>query len=255
MDGGQQSLSIVMFNMYGLSESTGPQYSNYFADIETVGIPLPGTEGRIFNKDSNGIGEICFRGRNRFMGYWKNEEATKDSIDNKGFLHSGDQGYLDKKGYLIITGRIKEILVTAGGENVAPLPIEDSFKELCKICSNILVIGDLRKYLSAFITLKTDHEGNFLPEIVSDIKELGSEATNIIEGMNCPKIKAHIEECLNKINKKAVSRAQLIKKYKILTHDFSVETGEFTPTLKLKRKFIVQKYAKEIEIMYSEPKF
>ena len=118
-----------------------------------------------------------------------------------------------------------------------------------------MVIGDLRKYLSAFITLKTDTEGNFLPDIKSDLKEIGSEATNIIEGINCPKIKSHIEHCLQTVNAKAVSRAQLIKKYKILTHDFSVETGEFTPTLKLKRKFIVQKYAKEIDNMYQDPKF
>ena len=250
-----KSLSIVIYNNYGLSESTGPQFSNFYKDIYTVGEALPGTEGRIVGKDLDNVGEICFRGRNRFMGYWKNEDATLETIDNKGFLHSGDQGYLNKDRQLIISGRIKELIVTAGGENVAPVPIEDAFKERCKICSNIIVIGDLRKYLSAFITLKTDTQGNFLPEIHSDLKEIGSESTNIIEAINDPKIKAYIEACLSEVNKKAVSRAQVIKKYKILPTDFSVETGEFTPTLKLKRKFVAQKYARQIETMYLDPKF
>lgn len=250
-----KSLSIVIYNNYGLSESTGPQFTNFISDIDTVGTTLPGTESKIFDKDQNGIGEICFRGRNRFMGYWKNEEETREAIDNNGFLHSGDQGYINKEGNLIITGRIKELLVTAGGENVAPLPIEEAFKDICKICSNIIVIGDLRKYLSAFITLKTDEEGRFLIEVQSFLKEIGSEAKDIIEAIACSKIKGFIESCLNTVNSKAVSRAQIIKKYKLLTHDFSIETGELTPTLKVKRKFITQKYAKEIEIMYSEPKF
>jgi long-chain-fatty-acid--CoA ligase ACSBG len=250
-----KSLSIIIYNNYGLSESTGPQYSNFKSDINTVGIPLAGTEGKIIGKDSDGVGEICFRGRNRFMGYWKNEEATKESIDSFGYLHSGDQGYINKEGNLIITGRLKELLVTAGGENVAPVPIEDLFKEVCKICSFVMVIGDFKKYLSAFITIKADLTGNLLPEIKADLKEIGSEATNIIEAINCPMIKKYIEHCLNEVNKKSISRAQLIKKYKILTHDFSIETGELTPTMKLKRKFVTQKYAKEIDNMYSDPKF
>jgi long-chain-fatty-acid--CoA ligase ACSBG len=250
-----KSLSILLYNSYGLSESSGPQFSNFNTDLSTVGLPLPGTEGKIIGKDKDGVGEICFRGRNRFMGYWKNEAATKETIDTRGYLHSGDQGYINNEGNLIITGRIKELIVTAGGENVAPVPIEDLFKEQCKICSNIIVLGDLRKYLSALIILKTDVQGNFLPEIKTDLHEIGTEATNIIEALTCPKIKQYIETCLDTINKKAISRAQVIKKYKILTHDFTVETGELTPTLKLKRKFVTQKYAKEIETMYQEPKF
>lgn len=250
-----KSLNIVIYNNYGLSESSGPAFTNFSSDLATVGKPLPGTQGKILNKDTDGIGEICFRGRHRFMGYWKNDEATKEAIDNFGYLHSGDQGYFNKEGNLIISGRIKELIVTAGGENVAPVPIEDSFKEICKLCSNIIVIGDFRKYLSAFITLKTDPEGKFLKEVESELKEIGSESTNIIEAINDVKIKQYIEKCLKEVNSRSVSRAQLIQKYKILTHDFSIETGEFTPTLKLKRKFVIQKYAKEVEQMYQEPKF
>lgn len=250
-----KSLSILIYNNYGLSESSGPAFTNFSNDVLTVGKPLPGTQGKILNKDSDGIGEICFRGRHRFMGYWKNEEATKEAIDNFGFLHSGDQGYFNKDGNLIISGRLKELIVTAGGENVAPLPIEDAFKEVCKICSNIIIIGDYRKYLSCLITLKTDTEGKFLPEAINDFQEIGTNATNIIEAIYCPKIKEHIESCLKKVNEKSISRAQIVKNYRILTHDFSIETGEFTPTLKLKRKYVIQKYTKEIESMYQDPKF
>ena len=250
-----KSLSIIIHNNYGLSESSGPAFTNFQTNVNTVGKPLPGTQGKIMNKDTDGVGEICFRGRHRFMGYWKNEEATKESIDNKGYLHSGDQGYFNKDGNLIISGRIKELIITAGGENIAPLPIEDAFKEHCKICSNIIVIGDFRKYLSAFVSLKTDSEGKFDKEIEKDLKEIGTEANNIIEAISCPKIKEHIEKCLHMVNSKSISKAQVIKKYMILTHDFSIETGEFTPTLKLKRKFVTQKYSKEIEQMYQEPKF
>lgn len=250
-----KSLAMVVFNNYGLSESSGPAFSNFNSDISTVGKPLPGTQGKIMHKDSDGVGEICFRGRHRFMGYWKSDDATKEAIDDKGYLHSGDQGYFNKEGNLIISGRIKELIVTAGGENVAPVPIEDLFKEYCRICSNIIVIGDYRKYLSCFITLKTDQEGRFPKEILEELKAFGSEATNIIEAINDAKVKGYIEKCLDDVNKRSVSKAQVIKKYKLLTHDFSVETGEFTPTLKLKRKFVTQKYSKEIEQMYLDPKF
>ncbi len=250
-----KSLSMPLYNNYGLSESSGPAFTNVICDLDTVGKALPGTQGKILNKDSDGVGEICFRGRHIFMGYWKNEEATREAKDDKGYLHSGDQGYINKDGNLIISGRLKELIVTAGGENVAPLPIEDAFKEVCKFCSNIIVIGDYRKYLSCFITLKTDSEGNFIKEIIPDLQSLGIDTSNIIQAINNDKLKTYIEKCLDLVNKKSVSKAQVIKKYKILTHDFSVDTGEFTPTLKLKRKFVTQKYSKEIEQMYADPKF
>jgi long-chain-fatty-acid--CoA ligase ACSBG len=90
------------------------------------------------------------------MGYLKNEEATKDCIDENGYFKTGDQGRIDKGGYLKITGRIKELIITAGGENVAPVPIEDNFKEACPACSNIMLIGENRRFMAALITLKVD---------------------------------------------------------------------------------------------------
>ncbi len=189
------------------------------------------------------------------MGYYKNETATREAIDNEGYIHSGDQGFINKNGNLVITGRLKEILVTAGGENVAPLPIEDALKEVCRILSTIVVVGDDRKYLSVLLTLKTDPNGNLTQDVLDFIKEINSEATTIIEAMNCDKIKFYIQKSIDEVNKKAVSRAQLVRKWVILPNEFSIDGGELTPTMKLKRKFIAQKYAKAIEQMYLDPKF
>jgi long-chain-fatty-acid--CoA ligase ACSBG len=253
-----KSIGIPIFNLYGMSESTGPQIFNFVGtpiDLLTAGVSFPGTETRIINSDKDGVGEICFRGRNRFMGYYKNDEATIETIDAEGFLHSGDQGYINKENNLIITGRLKELIVTAGGENVAPLPIEEHFKDLCKIISHVVVLGDDRKYLSALITLKTDLEGNLLKEVLDYLKEIGSSATTILEAINCDKIKFFIQKSIDEVNKKAISRAQLIRKWTILPNEFTIESGELTPTTKVKRKLVSQKYSKVIEKMYHDPKF
>jgi long-subunit acyl-CoA synthetase (AMP-forming) len=119
----------------------------------------------------------------------------------------------------------------------------------------VFVLGDDKKYLAALITLKTDQDGNLTKEAKELIKEMGSEATSTIEAINCEKIKFYIQKSIDEINKKAVSRAQLIRKWAILPNEFTIDGGELTPTLKIKRKFVSQKYAKVIEQMYSDPKF
>jgi long-chain-fatty-acid--CoA ligase ACSBG len=253
-----KSIGFTLHNIYGMSESTGPTFSNMEGspiELYSAGVPLPGTDCQIISADKDGVGEICFRGRNRFMGYYKNEIATLETIDSDGFLHSGDQGYINKNGNLMITGRLKEIIVTAGGENVAPLPIEEHLKELCKILSTIVVLGDDKKYLAALLTFKTDQNGHLLKEVLDFIKDMGSEATSTVEAINCDKIKFFIQKSIDEVNKKAVSRAQLIRKWTILPNEFSIDGGELTPTLKIKRKFVSQKYAKVIEKMYQDPKF
>ena len=189
------------------------------------------------------------------MGYYKNESATLEAIDSNGYLHSGDQGYINTDGNLVITGRLKELIVTAGGENVAPVPIEEALKESCKIISNIVVLGDDRKYLASLITLKTDENGNLTKEVLEFIKEINSESANIVDAIDNENIKFYIQKSIDEVNKKAVSRAQLVRKWTILPNEFSIDSGEFTPTLKIKRKFVSQKYAKVIEKMYSDPKF
>lgn len=103
---------------------------------------MPGVDLRIENPDENGQGEIIIRGRNIMMGYLKNEAATKETIDSRGFLHSGDLGKVDKDTFVFITGRLKELIISAGGENIAPIVIEDNFKSVCPPCSNIMIIGE-----------------------------------------------------------------------------------------------------------------
>lgn len=253
-----RSLNIPLHNVYGMSETTAPQFVNIGdsdIDLFTVGRVLKGTEGVIYNPDSNGEGEIIFRGRNRFMGYSKNEKATLETIDENGFCHSGDQGIINKRGELLITGRIKELIVTAGGENVAPYPIEVMIKDICKIVSNVVVIGDHRKYLSALITLKCDPNGNILPEAQSFFNEINKNLKNVDDCLKDKSVMENISKSIEEVNSKAVSRAQQIRKWIVLMNDFSIDTGEFTPTMKLKRKFVSQKYSKEIESMYADPKF
>lgn len=110
--------------------------------LKAAGVALPGSDLKINDPDENGVGEICMRGRHVMLGYLKNEEATREIIDPSGFLHSGDLGKIDDQGFLYITGRIKELIISAGGENIAPLIIEDSFKEQCPIASNMMVVGE-----------------------------------------------------------------------------------------------------------------
>jgi len=117
---------------------------------------LPGTELKIWNPDENGEGEILMRGRNSMMGYFKNEQATRDSIDENGFIRSGDRGLIEKDGHLRITGRIKELIIGAGGENIAPVPIEDRFKQNCAPCANIMIVGEGQRFMAALITFKVD---------------------------------------------------------------------------------------------------
>ena len=152
------SLDIPLFNMYGLSETTGSttiSFPDKFS-LAHAGEQIDGSHIKISDPDEKGQGEIRVAGRHVMMGYLKNEEATKDCIDEFGYFKTGDQGRIDKGGYLKITGRIKELIITAGGENVAPVPIEDNFKEKCPACSNIMLIGENRRFLSALITFKVD---------------------------------------------------------------------------------------------------
>ena len=138
------SLDMALFNMYGMSESTGATTVHSLSkfNLTSAGWAMPGTDLRIDNPDENGEGEICMRGRNTMMGYLKNEKATQETIDSHGYIKSGDKGKIDEQGFLYITGRIKELIITAGGENIAPVPIEDNFKLFCPPCSNIMLVGE-----------------------------------------------------------------------------------------------------------------
>ena len=191
------------------------------------------------------------------MGYLKNEEATKECIDSEGYFKSGDLGRLDGH-FLKITGRIKELIITAGGENIAPVPIEDQFKLHCPACSNIMLVGENRRFMAALITfkvfvdMKTGVPSHDLEkEAIDFFKEnCGVAIKTSEEACKNDKIIALIQKCVESTNSKLVSKAAHIKKFKLLPEDFSIPGGEFTPTMKLKRKATEIKYAKEIEKIY-----
>jgi len=246
------SLDMPMFNMYGMSETSGAVTIHTFEKfkLDAAGFALPGTDLIIKNPDENGEGEICMRGRNTMMGYLDNEAETIKCIDSYGYVQSGDKGKIDNEGFLKITGRIKELIITAGGENVAPVLLEDNFKVEFPPCSNIMVVGDNQRFLAALVTLKVDidlNTGNptdtLLPEAINYFKkELNLDIKTTKEAMANPLVIANIQKAIERTNSKAVSRASHIRKFKIVSNDFSISGGELTPTMKLKRKVTEKKY-------------
>lgn len=193
------------------------------------------------------------------MGYLKNRQATLDCMTADGFFKTGDQGLLDKGGFLKITGRIKELIITAGGENIAPVPIEDNFKAECPVCSNMMLIGENRRFMAALITLKAEMNmttglpsKELLPETANYLKrELGISVKTTTEACASKELLAFVQKAIDATNAKAVSRAAHIKKFVLLDVDFSQPGGELTPTMKLKRKVTEQKHQRIVEGMYA----
>lgn len=253
------SLDMPLYELYGMSESSGPHSFSFLGSVKmgSVGRTMPGAETWIAQPDEKEQGEICMRGRHVFMGYMKNAESTRNTIDGEGWLHSGDLGKVDKEGFIAITGRIKELIITAGGENVPPVLIEDNLKAALPAISNAMLIGDKRKFLSCLITLKNepDADGNPTDKLFGPAVELanavGSTATTVGEAVVCEKFLQAIQEGVNRANKQAVSRAQHINKWKVLPTDFSLAGNELTPTMKLKRRIVVAKYEELIENFYT----
>eukprot|EP00019_Armaparvus_languidus_P008267 CAMPEP_0168591482 /NCGR_PEP_ID=MMETSP0420-20121227/7163_1 /TAXON_ID=498008 /ORGANISM="Pessonella sp." /LENGTH=712 /DNA_ID=CAMNT_0008627287 /DNA_START=55 /DNA_END=2193 /DNA_ORIENTATION=+ len=255
------SLHIPVLELYGMSECTGPQTvsSPGCYKVGSCGPSLPGVELKIDHdpsRDAKGEGEICYRGRHIMLGYMRNEQKSKEAIDPDGWLHSGDVGRLDEDGFLFITGRIKELIITAGGENVAPVPIESLFKSHCPGVSNIMMIGDKRKYNTAIITLKVKPDpkgdGSFTNELDGDARAVDDAVTTVDQARKSKKWDEYITNGLKQTNAEAVSRAARIQKYRIVDGDFSVPGGELTSTLKLRRSVAAEKYNDEIEEMYNE---
>jgi long-chain acyl-CoA synthetase len=203
-----------------------------------VGRPLPGVDFAIGDD-----GEVLIRGGIVMRGYWKNEEATKEAIDGEGWFHTGDLGELDDDGFLKITGRKKEILVTAGGKNVAPAVLEDRLRAH-RLVSQCIVVGDQRPYIAALITL--DEEA--LPAwLQSKGKPAGQSVEDVRED---PELQAEIDAAVKEANK-AVSHAEAIKKFKILGTDFTEDNGMLTPSLKLKRAVVMKQFDSEVEGLYA----
>lgn len=248
------SLNIPIYDIYGMSECSGPMTISYDGHykISSCGIKLEGTELKLDDK----TGEILTKGRHVMLGYLNQSEKTKEVIDSDGWLHSGDTGKIDSDGYLYIVGRIKELIVTSGGENIPPVIIEDNIKSEIPIVSNCMVIGDKRKYLTVLITLKCklDKDNNPTDElddgVVKTISSLGSGSLTVSQAGNDTAINNILQKGIYSANKKSISNVHNIQKYQILPVDFSIKGGELGPTLKLKRNVVLNKYKDVIENLY-----
>jgi long-chain acyl-CoA synthetase len=233
-----RGIGVVVYEGYGLTETTAGATVNTPKAIRvgTVGRPLQGATIRIADD-----GEVLIKGGMVFTGYWNNPEATAEAIDEDGWFHSGDIGALDEEGYLTITGRKKEILVTAAGKNVAPAVLEDRMRSNALI-SQVMVVGDAKPFIAALITL--DEES--LPAWAAANDKAGM---SVDELRTDPDVVAAVEAAVNDANK-AVSKAEAIKTFRILPADLTIEGGELTPTLKVKRSIVASKYATVIDDIY-----
>jgi len=257
------SLGVSITEVYGMSESCGVHTTSlpYYNQQGTVGVPLHGVTTLLQNepsRDEPGNGEICMRGRHIMMGYMFDEDKTRQAIDDEGYLHSGDVGRLiERYNLLKITGRIKELIITAGGENIAPRPIEDYIKKHAQGVSNAVLIGDRKKYLTLLVTLRCVQDKEtmqFGEELDGAAKEVDEAAKTVTQARESEQWKAHIQGAIDKYNADkdyCVSKAQTIKYFRILDGDFGVESGELTATMKLKRPVVVDKYKAQIESMYA----
>ncbi|XP_029110560.1 long-chain-fatty-acid--CoA ligase ACSBG2 isoform X2 [Scleropages formosus] len=257
------SLDMPVYELYGMSESTGP-HTISLPDafyLTSCGKVISGCETKIFSPDEEGIGEVCFWGRHVFMGYLNMPDKTEEALDAEGWLHSGDLGKQNTDGFLFITGRIKELIITAGGENIPPVPIEDAVKEAVPLISNAMLIGDKRKFLSMLLTIKCqvnadtgEPEDELTEEAVEQCRKLGSTATRVsqIARGRDNVIDTAIQEGIKRVNDKAVSNAQRIQKWIVLERDFSIPGGELGPTMKLKRPVVLKMYKEQIDNIYKE---
>jgi long-chain acyl-CoA synthetase len=235
-----RGIGVTVYEGYGLTETTAAASVNHdeALRIGTVGRPLPGVDLRI-GED----GEVLIRGGIVMRGYWRNEEATKEAIDSGGFFHTGDLGELDSDGFLTITGRKKEILVTAGGKNVAPAVLEDRLRAH-RLVSQCIVVGDQRPFIAALITLDAEALPGWLE---SKGKPADQTAEQVRED---PELMAEIDAAVKDANK-AVSQAEAIKRFTILGTDFTEDNGMLTPSLKLKRSVVMKQFDADVEELYA----
>jgi long-chain acyl-CoA synthetase len=233
------ALGLVVLEGYGLTETTAPISINLPSKfvIGTVGPALPGCSVRI-GED----GEIEAAGINVFKEYWKNPQATADTFHD-GWFKTGDIGEIDKDGYITITGRKKEILVTAGGKNVAPAYLEDPIRAN-PVISQVVAVGDAKPFISALITLDPE----MLPMWLTNNKL--DPSMSVAEAAGNPAVIAEVQAAVDRANAR-VSRAESIRKFTILPIQFTEESGHLTPKMSIKRNIIVKDYSKEIEAMYA----
>jgi long-subunit acyl-CoA synthetase (AMP-forming) len=234
------SVGIPISEVYGQSEDSGPTTWNAFGrgKLGTVGRAPAGITVRIAED-----GEILVKGRNVFAGYLNDPQATAEAIDADGWLHSGDVGVLDADGFLKITDRKKDLIITAGGKNVAPQNIERELREL-PLVSQAVVIGDQKKYLVALLTV--------VPEATESLLAAqGVTEPDPVKRARHPAVRAALEKGITERVNPRLAQYETIKKFELLERELSEEGGELTPTMKIKRKVVMQKYGPQIEAMYA----
>jgi long-chain acyl-CoA synthetase len=230
---------LEVYEGYGLTETSPAITANAenATKIGTVGQPLPGVTIRIADD-----GEVLVRGDVVFQGYFHNEQATAEVLGDDGWFHTGDLGELDDEGYLTITGRKKDLIVTSGGKNVAPAVLEDRLRSH-PLISQAVVVGDRRPFIGALVAV--DEEA--WPQWLADHdKPTGADVAALRED---PDLVAEVETAVAQANR-AVSRAEAIKRFRILPRDLSQDRGELTPTMKVKRRVVHEEYADEIDEIY-----
>jgi len=232
-----RGIGLTVLEGYGLTETTGALTVNVpdALKIGTVGRPLPGNAVRVAED-----GELLFVGGQVFTGYWRNDEATAEVLEQRGWFHTGDVGEIDDEGFVRITGRKKEILVTAGGKNVAPAALEDRIRAH-PLVDQCLVVGDGRPFIAALMTLDR--------ETLPAWAERHGKKAEVRHLVDDPDLRAEIEQAVEEANK-SVSKAESIRKFRVLADEWTEEGGQLTPSLKLKRNVVLREARDEVAALY-----
>ncbi|HEX7739592.1 MAG TPA: AMP-dependent synthetase/ligase [Marmoricola sp.] len=232
-----RGIGVTVLEGYGLTETTAALTVNLpgAQKIGTVGRPLPGTAVRVAED-----GELLFRGSQVFAGYWHNDDATAEAITDEGWFHTGDVGEIDSEGFVRITGRKKEILVTAGGKNVAPAVLEDRIRAH-PLIDQCIVVGDGRPFVAALVTIDDEAFPSWLTQ--------HGKSGTIADHLEDPDLLADVQAAVDDANA-AVSKAESIRKFAVLPVSWTEEGGQLTPSLKLKRNVVMRECADEVEQLY-----
>lgn len=233
------TIGVPLYEIYGMSENTGPATTTLPGEVKlgSVGKPFPGVEVKTADD-----GELMMRGGHVTKGYYKLDHETREAYDEDGWLHTGDLARIDEDGFVWIVGRKKEIIITAAGKNVAPAKLETALGNH-PLISKAAMIGDQRKFLSMVIALDPE-------EAPAWAEAHGIEYTDLADFAELPEVQEEIARAVNEANE-SVARAEQVKKWLIVPDEWSPESGEVTPSLKLKRRVVLDKYADQIDAMYA----
>jgi long-chain acyl-CoA synthetase len=231
---------MLILEGYGLTESSAASFVNRpdANAFGSVGWPLPGTDVQIAPD-----GEILLRGPGIMSGYHNLPQETAETVDPDGWLHTGDIGNVDERGYLRITDRKKDLFKTSNGKHVAPSAIESIFQGVCPYASQLIVEGEGRSYVTALVTLDADAIGNWAAEN-------GKAGMAYAELVTSPEVRVLVQGYIDQLNAK-LNRWEQIKKFVILDRDLSIDSGDLTPSMKLKRRVVAEKYKKELDALYA----